>query len=384
MRNCDGAYGMFVAATEVAAHEGTIIVNVGATMLQPGRSKSPNAFELFFTTHPSQSRWGVHARRPELETIQSIQLRQRNDSGFKLDDMDMDKVSVANYVRRSARLVAANAAMILIAISAQSAAAGSMPVIRSSGCDAAPPPGAPTALNVEGAERPLLVIIGERVESTPHDLVIAFHGRTNSNAEVRAYYDLERHALRPTVFVYPTGLPTEGGSRSWNRPGDPVGGLRDYELFDVIVLKLARLYCIDLGRVFAVGHSLGASFVNNLACARGGKLRGIASVAGDIGAAECRRPVAAILFHSPKDQLVSIARGEAVRDRLLDVNGLHDPPAPLPSSDLNCVRYGAEDAAAPVVWCAHSRTTTRRGNYYPHQWPREAGMLIMAFFASLP
>ena len=300
----------------------------------------------------------------------------------KLDDME--KLSAASHVRRCCRFVAVNAAVIMIAIGAQPTAAAPMPVIRSSGCDAAPPLAAPSVLSVKGAERPLLVVIGERDENTPHDLVIAFHGRTNSNAEARAYYDLERHALRPTVFVYPTGLPTEGGSRSWNSPGDPVDRLRDYELFDVIVLKLARLYCIDLGRVFAVGHSLGASFVNNLACARGGKLRGIATVAGDIGAAECRRPVAAILFHSPKDELVSIARGEAVRDRLLELNGLHGVPAPLPSSDLNCVRYGAEDAPAPVVWCAHGRTTTRRGNYYPHQWPREAGMLIMAFFASLP
>ena len=301
----------------------------------------------------------------------------------KLDDRE--KLSAASHVRRCCRFVAVNAAVILIAIGAQPTAAAPIPVIRSSGCDAAPPLAAPSVLSVKGAERPLLVVIGERDENTPHDLVIAFHGRTNSNAEARAYYDLERHALRPTVFVYPTGLPTEGGSRSWNSPGDQVDRLRDYELFDVIVLKLARLYCIDLGRVFAVGHSLGASFVNNLACARGGKLRGIATVAGDIGAAECRRPVAAILFHSPKDELVSITRGEAVRDRLLDVNGLHGSvPAPLPSSGLNCARNGEEDAMAPVVWCAHGRTTTRRGKYYPHQWPPEAGMLIMAFFASLP
>lgn len=307
----------------------------------------------------------------------------RATADSKLDDME--KLSAAYCVRRCCRFAAASAAVILIAIGAQSTAAAPMPVIRSSGCNSAPPAVAPSVLSVEGVERPLLVVIGEGDENIPHDLVIAFHGRTNSNAEARAYYDLERHALRPTVFVYPTGLPTGGGSRSWSSPADPVGRLRDYELFDAIVLRLARLYCIDLGRVFAVGHSLGASFVNNLACARGGKLRGIATVAGDIGGAECRRPVAAILFHSPKDELVSITRGEAVRDRLLDVNGLHGSvPAPLPWSGLNCARYGAEDAMAPVVWCAHGRTTTWRGKYYPHQWPPEAGMLIMAFFASLP
>ena len=296
----------------------------------------------------------------------------------------MKEIGASNPVWRYCRFLAASAAMTMTVMGAPTTAAATMPVIRSSGCDAAPPPAAPTVLSVHGDERPLLVISGDGDGTTPHDLVIAFHGRTNSNAEARAYYDLERHALRPSIFVYPTGLPTEGGSRSWNSSGDPVSRLRDYELFDVIVLRLARIYCIDLGRVFAVGHSLGASFVNNLACARGGKLRGIATVAGDIGAAECGRPVAALLFHSPKDELVSIARGEAVRDRLLSVNDLDGSPEPLPSSDLNCVRYGGADAPAPVVWCAHGRTTTRRGNYYPHQWPREAGMLMMAFFNSLP
>lgn len=383
MGDRDDADGKFAAATGIGAHEG--MCERWRDPAEPSSTgKRPNDCSGHHFQPHIRPHLGVACVRAARNRKQSRAFSFDNGTttDSKLDDME--KVSVANYVRRFARFVAANAAMILIAMSAQSAAAGPMPVIRSSGCDAAPPPAAPTALNVEGAERPLLVVIGERDESTPHDLVIAFHGRTNSNAEARAYYDLERHALRPTVFVYPVGLPIQGGSRSWSSPGDPVGRLRDYELFDVIVLKLARLYCVDLGRVFAVGHSLGASFVNNLACARGGKLRGIATVAGDIGAVECRRPVAAILFHSPKDEIVPIARGEAVRDRLLDLNGLHHVPAPLPSSDLNCVRYGAEDAAAPVVWCAHGRTTTRRGDYYPHQWPREAGMLIMAFFASLP
>jgi polyhydroxybutyrate depolymerase len=278
----------------------------------------------------------------------------------------------------------AGVSVLMIWMAAQAPATAATPVIRSSGCEAARPTTAPSAVSVGGAQRPLLVIAEKNESNKPLDLVISFHGRTNSNVDARAYYDLERHAVRPTVFVYPTGLPTGGGGRSWNSPGDPAGQLRDYELFDIIVLRLARLYCIDLGRVFAVGHSLGASFVNNLACARGGSLRGIATVAGDIGAAGCNGPVAALLFHSPRDEVVSITRGEAVRDRLLAVNNLRGRPEPLPSGDLNCVRHGAADALFPVVWCAHGRTTTRRGNYYPHQWPREAGMLIMAFFASLP
>lgn len=275
------------------------------------------------------------------------------------------------------------AVVLLLMLTTMPAIAASPPM-RSSGCGSAPPETPPSVITVNGVERPVLIIAGDPDADTPHDLVVAFHGRTNSNTEVRAYYDLERHALRATLFVYPTGMPTESGDRSWSMPGADGGRTSDFALFDVIVLRLARLYCVDLGRIFAVGHSLGASFVDHLACARGGRLRAIATVAGDIGSGACSGPVAALLFHSPKDTLVPISRGESVRDRLLTVNDLRGPPTPLASGDLNCVRYGPADARTPVVWCAHDRTITRRGNYYPHQWPVEAGMLIMAFFASLP
>jgi polyhydroxybutyrate depolymerase len=276
--------------------------------------------------------------------------------------------------------------LLLIVQAAPALAVTGRAAIRSSGCGAAPPELSPTVVNVDGLERPLLIVVagGGYDANVPHDLVIAFHGRTNANTEVRGYYDLERYAQRPTVFVYPTGLPTHGSSRGWSDPGDSAAELRDYALFDVLVLRLARLYCLDLGRVFAVGHSLGATFVDNLACARGGKLRAIATVAGDMAPFACSGPVAALLFHSPKDELVSFSRGEATRNRFLAINGLRGPPAALPSGDLNCVRYGGQSAENPVVWCPHGRTMTWRGNYYPHQWPREAGMMIMAFFASLP
>ncbi len=322
---------------------------------------------------------------PELGALRRLGLPTRAEttgiSGSKLLDKRGTRARGARPGRSCLFIVAL---AVALATGAQALAANGGPPIRSSGCDVPPPKVPPTALSVDGRERPVFLVAGDADPHTPRDLVIAFHGRTNSNMQARAYYDLERYAQRPTIFVYPVGLPTEAANRSWNDAGDPAGQLRDYELFDVMLLRLARLYCIDLGRVFAVGHSLGASFVNNLACARGGKLRGIATVAGDIGLSECNGPVAAILFHSTYDELVSIRRGEAVRDRLLAANGLRGPPAPLPSADLNCVRYGPSKAGAPVVWCAHARTTTWRGNYYPHQWPREAGMLIMAFFASLP
>lgn len=264
-------------------------------------------------------------------------------------------------------------------------AAESDGALRSSGCHASPPTTAPNSIIVDGVQRELILVpVRPAGAAEPYDLVVAFHGRTNSNAEVRDYFDLERHAQRATLFVYPAGLPAGPGARGWT---DAAGTAepRDFALFDAIILRLARLYCLDLGRVFAVGHSLGGSFVNALACARGDSLRGIATVAGGGGGTvRCAGPVAALIVHNPRDEVVAIGDAAAVRERLIHTNGLPARAVPAPLSELGCVRYGEPQEANPVVWCQHRQDVTWRGRYYPHQWPRETGALIMSFFATLP
>lgn len=253
-------------------------------------------------------------------------------------------------------------------------------LVRSAGCQADPPAHPPTTLSVGGRDRTMIASIPQDYDpSVAHDLLIAFHGRTNSNAEVRAYYDLERHARRPTIFVYPSGIPEHGPTRSWSDPGDSPDELRDYALFDAIVAAFARLYCVDLDRVLAVGHSLGAWFVNSLGCARGNRLRAIATVGGGVSASHCRGALAAFLAHNPEDRLVSFQRGEEARDLFLRMNGLRGLPRPVPPKAMACLRYGAADIRTPVVWCPHPISITWRGRYYPHQWPRGTGAIIMRF-----
>jgi polyhydroxybutyrate depolymerase len=266
------------------------------------------------------------------------------------------------------------------------AAAGTEEARLSPGCGQPPPQKAPANIVVDGRRRDLITAVPAPYEADkPHDLVVAFHGLTNSNVDVRDYYDLEDHALRPAVFVYPSGLPTGEGRRSWSDPGDPASELRDYALFDAIVARVEREYCIDRGRVFAVGHSLGAWFVNSLSCARGKVLRGIGAVAGGISASECTGPVAAIIVHNPKDRLVDFSHGEEVRDLLLRRNGLmKDSGEPEARAEhLNCVRYGDPDHRHPVLWCPHTHDRTRRDRFYPHQWPQGTGAVIMTFFDAL-
>lgn len=262
------------------------------------------------------------------------------------------------------------------------------PSTGSTGCGAPAPETPPDRIKVDGEDRHfILAVPSGYAPDLPHDLVLAFHGRTNSAERVRRYYDLEGHGERPTLFAYPRGLPAGEGSRGWWNPGDTGSELRDYRLFDAIVSRLSALYCIDPSRIFAVGHSLGASFVNSLGCARGEALRGIATVAGAMEPAQCRGEAAALLVHHPDDRLVPFSAGEAARDRLLAANALGDQARePLQAiaapPGFACVRWGPL-SGHPVVWCPHAVGATRSGRDYPHQWPSGTGPFVMSFFGAL-
>lgn len=261
------------------------------------------------------------------------------------------------------------------------------PPTASAGCGRPAPEAPPDSVRVGGRSRGVIAAVPEDYRpDRPHRLVIAFHGRTNTNAEVRRYFDLERHATVPTLFVYPSGVPTGDGRFTWWPPGDKSD---PYALFDAVVEAFASRYCIALDRIDVVGHSLGATFANDLGCVRGDAIHAIGTLGGGITVTGCRGSVAAIVLHNPGDQQVPFPQGIAVRDTFLKQDGLRQDgiagaAAVTGPQGFNCRRYGPPDAGTPVLWCPHGFDITRRGTYYPHQWPRETGALIMAFFDSLP
>ena len=280
---------------------------------------------------------------------------------------------------------AALALLLLAAGGPGAGAAAMLPPDLAAGCGQPPPPVPPAAVEVDGAARALIIVIpADYRPDHPHALVIAFHGRTSSNATVRRYYDLERNARTPTIFVYPAGVARPDKSYSWSDPGDDPDALRDYALFDAVLALVARSYCLDPSRIFAVGHSLGGWFASSLGCARGDVLRAVGSLAGGIVHHHCRGAVAALLLHNPKDRLVDIVYGLEARELFRAENGADGPGNGLALRGFECRRYGDPGAVNPVVWCPLHRDLSRNGRYYPHNWPDGAGAAMMTFFESLP
>ena len=250
------------------------------------------------------------------------------------------------------------------------------------GCSVAAPPQPPDRVNVNGTTRTFITAVpGNYQPGQPRALVVAFHGRTNSNEQARRYFGLE-DAIPNAIFVYPSGV-KQGDGYTWSDPGDSAESLRDYAFFDEILRVMSAGYCLDEGRVFVVGHSLGASFANSLACARG-SVRAVASLAGGMSGAACT-PTAALILHNPADRLVPVAAGEKVRDTFIAQNKAATRGVPITSgilADFRCTWF--VEPRNPVVWCPHNFSERYDGSYYPHTWPRTTGQAMAYFFATLP
>lgn len=242
---------------------------------------------------------------------------------------------------------------------------------RSLGCGLPAPTSKLTFSMVNGVRQEYILDVPSSYDpSKPLALTFAWHGRTNSNSRVRTYYKVYEAAKGQTIMVYPAG------TGPWNLD-------RDVAIFDHLLGELSSIYCVDMDRIYMVGHSLGAWFTNSLSCIRGDKIRASGSLGGGTSQRGCSGPVAAITMHNPDDRLSSFAQGIQARDLHLQQNQCSEATASYPSPDqANCVQYTQCAPDAPVVWCPHTEDYSF-GYYYPHGWPKWTGSEIWDFFESL-
>lgn len=252
---------------------------------------------------------------------------------------------------------------------------------RSAGCSLNPPANAPTNYTVRGQARSTITVVPDSYnKDTPLPLIIAFHGRTNSNEDVQGYYRIERASGDKAIIVYPAGV-QKNGSFTWSDSGDDVNDLRDYEFFDLIVEEMMSSYCINEDQIYAMGHSLGAWFTNSLACTRGDVLRAVATLGGSRTEGDCTGPVAAMQWHNPNDRLAPFYTGLTARDYYLEQNRCSDQTVSVAPYWANCVAYSGCYDDADFLWCPHTNDyADYSGEYYPHNWPRSTGEEMWSFF----
>lgn len=237
-------------------------------------------------------------------------------------------------------------------------------------------------LEVGGMDRTYLFTHAKKVTpGKPSPLIIAFHGRTNSNEQVRKYFGFER-AAEEYFVAYPAAIQNSNGTFSWSNPNDKASELRDIAFFDAIVKEISTAYCIDMDRIYVAGHSLGAWFANSVACARGGVVRGSATVGGSATISNCTGPTAALIINNPKDSLSPHSGAEKMRDVRIVENVCSSPTRSVEPSSLSCQQYSS-CLENPVVFCPHTIDKERDGTYYPHTWPQGTAEAMVGFFDEL-
>lgn len=248
---------------------------------------------------------------------------------------------------------------------------------RSAGCsspDASAPTGVGEAsLTVGGRERRYLYSVPEHLDArgAPAPLVFAFHGLTGTPTSLRGYLRLEREAAGAAIFVYPAGQRVPRGRETVTRWDLRANGV-DVAFFDAMLAELGRRYCVDLGRVFADGHSAGAVMTNEVACHRGNVLRAVAPIAGSgPWSRRCVDAPSVWLTHGRADAPVPFRFGEGSRDHW--VAAARCDATPAPTGDGDCVRYEGCADGARVVFCPHG------GDHGP---PEFAPRSIWSFFTS--
>ncbi len=218
----------------------------------------------------------------------------------------------------------------------------------------------PEKVEVEGNEyRYLIDFPKDYDENRAYPLIFAFHFAGGTADGAKTTYNLGAAVGNDGIIVYPNG--------------------HDIPVFDAILDSVGSSHCIDKGRIFATGLSLGAGMSNTLGCERGDVLRAIAPVAGTgpTASSVCKGRVAVMQIHGTNDLIAPISGSLEGRGRWITMSGC-DPDASekvYTSFTNTCKQYADCDEAFPVVWCQH-------GNPAGHVWPGFASRTIWAFFNS--
>ena len=69
--------------------------------------------------------------------------------------------------------------------------------------------------------------------------------------------------------------------------------------------------------------------------------------------------------------------------RVLKENSCGNEAVDVQPSSLQCREYQGCDEGNRVVWCPHENNLDPQGDFYTHNWPRDAAGTIMKFFEGL-
>jgi polyhydroxybutyrate depolymerase len=232
-------------------------------------------------------------------------------------------------------------------------------------------------MDVDGTTRYYLLDVPTAADNkTPLMLIFALHGYDMNNVSVVGLYNFTSRSNGKAITVYPQGEgPAPGTTSHW---GDQVlkstwtANTQNYNFMQKLITDLESRYCIDPGKVFFTGFSMGGMFTNSIACAHSDWFRGYAPVEGG-GPGTCANKdakPAIMVTQGTGDTTVKPATGEASRDFWVKQNGCSQTTQ---TSFTGCTSY--DGCAQPVAYCVGT---------WGHTIDRIAAGNIWSFFSGLP
>jgi predicted peptidase len=205
----------------------------------------------------------------------------------------------------------------------------------------------------------------------PGKLILALHGRTNSNTMVQDYMGIEDQ--NDFLVVYPAGL-SNGKAFSWSE-GENI------TFMDALVQKVSDTTCIERNQIFIVAHSMGAGFSSKLVCQRGDTFRGMSIVGGGGWSSGCNStPTASLIYQRPDDRLSAPESARVTERTMKNINMCKNTSESIQIGSNSCQKWNDCSSGNPVIWCEKYPTY---GND-PHSWPtKSAGGDIVEFLGGL-
>ena len=185
---------------------------------------------------------------------------------------------------------------------------------------------------------------------------------------VKFYYKVAAGAGNVLVYMEALADPKLGGDLSFERDSAD-----DLLYVDAVVTWLRSHVCFDTNRLFALGHSNGATFVQDLGCHRPKLFRAIATHAGDVGSVTgCGGAVPAWVSYGDGDNANQIAASKTRRDFWTTTNGCS--PNGAPADPAPCLLQAACTSGKPVEFCEDTMGD--------HKWSAWMSGATASFFAS--
>jgi polyhydroxybutyrate depolymerase len=267
------------------------------------------------------------------------------------------------------------------------------------GCNgnAAPPTSPPNGyltIDVNGTSREYALELSAGYDgTTPQPVLIALHGNTVTAQDFlgSGYGNVRNGVAGRAILVGLEGL-SRNGQTGWMTSISATIEQADYDFFDAVIAQLEANYCVDPGRIFAIGHGAGAYFTNQLGCLRSGVLRGVGPFAGGGPDGGCSGKAAAFIGWNPSETVVPWSTfGWFTTKFWTQQNGCGDPgampTAPYPGdgttgSPAPCQPFVGCDPSYPVTLCLYDYSDPLDGNdAFPLQW---GGRAATDFFLALP